>query len=379
MPVYPGRHRQGTWRIVLPNPHRGGKPLERTFAGKKSDAELYEARLKLDLQVQSKVESRAVPSFSTFCVREYEPHAVATLKASTWNKTRVYQVADLIRFFGPHRLDRLSDDLVDEYKDHCTEREFAPGYTNAMLIALRAILAWARKDCRHPVPELKIARVPMGKRRVRAWTLDEVRRLYRAAKELSPWFVSILHFLLDTGCRKGEAIAAQWSWVDWDAKLFRIPVTEEWQPKDKDFRDVPLSDGVFRMLQEHPRTGSSIFLSQYGTPYALFPHDAYWRARNAAGLTGGIHTTRHTFASHFLMAEPDLSLLAEVLGHSTTRTTELYKHLLPEHMNRARNAVQLTPPSPAWGEVASTSSAVTRGWAKRRAKTGQSGGEPAAE
>ncbi len=52
---------------------------------------------------------------------------------------------------------------------------------------------------------------------------------------------------------------------------------------------------------------------------------------------------RHTFASHFLQKVPDLFLLAQVLGHSHQRLTELYAHLLPDHLARARNAVNLGP------------------------------------
>jgi len=38
-----------------------------------------------------------------------------------------------------------------------------------------------------------------------------------------------------------------------------------------------------------------------------------------------------------------LFLLAHVLGHSHQRVTELYAHLLPDHLARARNAVNLGP------------------------------------
>jgi hypothetical protein len=41
---------------------------------------------------------------------------------------------------------------------------------------------------------------------------------------------------------------------------------------------------------------------------------------------------------------PDLFLLARVLGHSDARVTRLYSHLLPEHLARARNAVQFGAP-----------------------------------
>jgi hypothetical protein len=42
------------------------------------------------------------------------------------------------------------------------------------------------------------------------------------------------------------------------------------------------------------------------------------------------------------MRVPDPHQLAGILGHSQTRVTELYTHLLPGHLDRARNAVNLS-------------------------------------
>jgi hypothetical protein len=36
-------------------------------------------------------------------------------------------------------------------------------------------------------------------------------------------------------------------------------------------------------------------------------------------------------------------LLAKILGHSHSRVTEIYSHLLPDHLARARNAVDIAP------------------------------------
>jgi hypothetical protein len=77
--------------------------------------------------------------------------------------------------------------------------------------------------------------------------------------------------------------------------------------------------------------------------YAYWPKRGFDEARKAAKLEGGPHTLRHTYASHFLASTPDLFLLARVLGHSDTRVTRLYAHLLPDHLARARDAVSLAP------------------------------------
>jgi integrase len=150
-------------------------------------------------------------------------------------------------------------------------------------------------------------------------------------------------FLANTGCRKGEGIAAEWSWLDVERGLVRIPVTEFWRPKSGRPREVPLSNAVRAVLAGPRRHDRFLFPARHGGRYACFPEEAWRLARDRAGLVGGPHTLRHTYASHFLAAVPDMFLLAQVLGHSHTRISELYAHLLPNHLERAKNAVDLAP------------------------------------
>ena len=86
-----------------------------------------------------------------------------------------------------------------------------------------------------------------------------------------------------------------------------------------------------------------LFPASHGGRYKQFPEEQWREIRNAAKLTGGPHTLRHSFASMFLRSTRDMFLLAQVLGHSSTRVTALYSHLLPGHLDRARNAVDLGP------------------------------------
>ncbi len=56
----------------------------------------------------------------------------------------------------------------------------------------------------------------------------------------------------------------------------------------------------------------------------------FHRARQRAGLPhiGGIHTLRHSFATHHLMAGMELTRLKLVLGHRHLSTTMRYLHLV---------------------------------------------------
>ena len=340
MPIYEGR-RPGTWRVVV---WANGRSNEWIVEGRKRDAETFSAKKRLELDVGKRVAStRATPTFGEFSSADYEPHAKAHLGDATWRKVRRYQVATLVEHFGKKRLTEISAEDVDRFK-LARSATVKPTTVNNELRLLRTILNWAKEERGFDLPPLKFKKLkPKDQGRVRLWTAAQVGGLYEAARVHAPELLPLLVVLVNTGCRKGEALAAEWDWIDLVGGMIRIPANEVWRPKNGLPREVPISDAVRAILSGPRRHERWVFPTRHGGRYAEFPKDLYRRVRDAAGLTGGIHTTRHTFASHFLRAVPDLFLLAQVLGHSHGQVTELYSHLLPEHLAKARNAVNIAP------------------------------------
>lgn len=348
MPNYKGR-RPGTRRIVI---WSQGKSLEWVFEGTKADGAKFEARKKLELAAQEGAR-RSVPRFSKLC-EEYALHAEQHLKASTW-RVRVFQLANLIEFFGQKPADSISVPMVDAYKAHRRQTLSSrgpnaktglvePATVNAELRVLRTIFTWAA-SAGYPMPTLKWKKLPVrGEGRAKAFTTEELTRLYAAARRTgSPSLVPLIVFLVNTGCRKGEGIEAQWSWIDEKAGLLRIPSNKYWQPKSGKARDVPLSDAVKAILAGPRAHPTHLFPSIRKVPLRRFPKELWKLAMDAAKLTGGPHQLRHTYASHFLAKVPDLPLLGTIMGHSSTKVTELYAHFLPGQLERGRNAVNLGP------------------------------------
>ena len=335
MPIYKGR-RPGTHRVVI---WANNQSHESVVEGTKAEARAFEARRRVELE-QEQLSTRVSPSFSDFVKDVYTPHALLHLRASTWNEVRVYQVDTLDAFFGKTKLSAITERLVDRFKVSRVGRRNSS--INNELRVLGTILRFAAAQG-YPAAKPTWKKLPPdGAPRVHAWTDDELQRLFDAARvEYAP-LLPMLIWLANTGCRKGEAIACEWSWVDERRGLLRIPSNEVWRPKNGLPREVPISNAMRAVMQQR-RHERWLFPNADGERYRRFPKDLYWRIRNAAGLKGGVHQLRHTFASHFLEAVPDMFLLGKVLGHSTQRVTELYAHLLPGHLERAKGAVDLAP------------------------------------
>ncbi len=55
------------------------------------------------------------------------------------------------------------------------------------------------------------------------------------------------------------------------------------------------------------------------------------------------HTLRHSFAGHYVMRGGRLEKLQEILGHSSIKTTEIYKHLAADYLTGATSTSTWPP------------------------------------
>lgn len=338
MPVYPGPSRD-RWLVRI---YHRGKPLTWRVNGTKRDAEALEARLRLDLDVAGE-QPRTVPTFSAFCVATYRPHAELRLRASWWSK-QSYILATLIERLGGTSLRDFDAAVLETYARQRLRDKLRPVSVNNELRVLLRVLRFARDDC-----EMSI-RVPKwealdegGHSRVTAWTHGELDRLLATTAEKHPAILPLVVCGANTGMRKGEILAVLWENVDLGRRQIRVWPSEEWRPKNGKPREVPISDALLPWFQCDRRSRWA-FPTRKGERYAYWPQRQFDECRTAAGLKGGPHQLRHTFATHFLEHTPDMFLLARILGHSDAAVTRLYAHLLPEHLATAQNVVSVEAP-----------------------------------
>jgi integrase len=185
-------------------------------------------------------------------------------------------------------------------------------------------------------------------------TPDQVRSLLLAAKPSR--YAPPFELLVNTGLRRGEALALHWSDIDFDEKLLRVRgtlagvadelvVTETKTPRSR--RVILLSAAAERLLRdvranqrvERLRAGSMwqptpyAFTTELGEP--CDPRNAlraFKAAAKRAGLPSsvGLHTLRHSAASVMLSAGVPLGWYRR-FGHASVAITgDIYGHVSPE-------------------------------------------------
>lgn len=328
MPVYDVPGKPGVRRVVV---WSSGKRHDWYVRGTRKAALRFEATKRLELGASDTPDSRGGVPLATLCARYLA--AAKDLKAETW-RVRKSQLGTVMEYLGDVRSAELTTGKVSAY---ALERlgHVQRSTINNELRALRRLMNWARENG-YPTSRPAFKWQREDQKKVRAWTSDEVQRLLAAARATSPTLLAMVQVLLNTGMRRGELLAMEWSWVDFDRDVIRIPYTDNKSRRD---REVPIGAAVRSVLYPMQQDSGPVFRRPSGERYAQWPKDWWTPCRNAAGLKGGVHQARHTFASHFLAARPNLKLLGDVLGQSLARVTLQYVHFLPEHLELARDVV----------------------------------------
>ena len=130
------------------------------------------------------------------------------------------------------------------------------------------------------------------------------------------------------GLRISEVVNLKISDIDSKRMLINIR-----QAKGKKDRIVMLSEKILEILR--------VYYKEFGPIYWLFEgqkksqYDVrtlskiMQQAKEKAGVkkSGGIHSLRHSFATHLLEAGTDLISIKNLLGHESLRTTARYTHV----------------------------------------------------
>lgn len=140
---------------------------------------------------------------------------------------------------------------------------------------------------------------------------------------------TMLSLIYGCGLRRGELINLRPGDIESQRGLMVIR-----QAKGRRDRVVPISENTITMLRDYYRNyrpKNWLFEGQYGgekyserSLQMVLKH-----ALRRAGIKkpATLHWLRHSYATHLLEAGTDLRYIQELLGHKSSKTTEIYTHV----------------------------------------------------
>lgn len=149
----------------------------------------------------------------------------------------------------------------------------------------------------------------------------------------------MLSLIYACGLRRGELLNLKPENIDSKRHLLIIL-----NAKGRKDRIIPISDKVIGILREYykgyrPKTW--LFEGQFaGEPYSEKSIQSVLKlALKKAGISKPVtlHWLRHSYATHLLEAGTDLRYIQELLGHKSSKTTEIYTHVTEKSLQKIKS------------------------------------------
>jgi len=233
---------------------------------------------------------------------------------------------------GSSKLRHISAELIETYKAF-RRGKVKPRTLNYEVKVLRLFFNRAIQFGHlRSNPAARVQTVSAAQPSPRFLNKEEIDNLLASSGELYPFVL----LLLKTGLRKGEALNLRWEDVDFERQRILVVPRDSWVAKGRRGREVPFDEHVAQVLQSLPRTSEYVLTNRAGGQLKYHLYEKFARVVKRAGLEGvTLHTLRHTYISHLVMAGTDLVAVKQLAGHAGIQTTMAYAHLAPDHLEKA--------------------------------------------
>lgn len=226
------------------------------------------------------------------------------------------------------------------------------GHLNKHIQALRKFTDYLRKVGRIQLPALKLENEEEN-HRITFLTEEEIKELFAASHltgERKPNVSEVVLAAIQArdramlavyygcGLRRNEGVHLNLSDINFDKSILHVR-------KGKNYKErfVPISKTSLRYLTEYiydyrPQLSKSsidaLFLSQRG--FRMQGQSLFIRLKLLQQRSGnlnllekeiGLHTLRHSIATHLMAAGMKLESISRFLGHSSLESTQIYTHL----------------------------------------------------
>ncbi|MFH0725047.1 MAG: site-specific tyrosine recombinase XerD [Pseudomonadota bacterium] len=177
-----------------------------------------------------------------------------------------------------------------------------------------------------------------------ALSFEEIEILLRTPDLTKPAGVrnaAMLELLYASGVRVSELVNMKLTDAHIEAGFIRV------FGKGSKERVIPIGLPAQRSLNTYIETARPVLLKQVQSPHLFVARAAkpmtrqgFWKLLKIYALQAGIkkkitpHSLRHSFASHLLEGGADLRAVQLMLGHVDISTTQIYTHVVREHLKK---------------------------------------------
>lgn len=286
--------------------------------------------------------------FKIITAEKKEPNPFILLeisKFSYWLKSKRYSEntvktytealkSFLVFFEIKSPLEITNDDVVLYNNDYILKNKLSASYQNQIV---NAIKLYFRTIQNKTLDIDQVHRPKNAKTLPNVLSKDEVKLILDAHHNLKHRMM--LSLIYSCGLRCGELLALKPINIDSKRNIVLIK-----NAKGKKDRIVPLSLKILEMLREYYKLYKpQLFLFEGQVKGQAYDSRSLQQVLKQAVVKAGIkkavtlHWLRHSYATHLLESGTDLRYIQELLGHSSSKTTEIYTHVSTKSLQQIKS------------------------------------------
>lgn len=256
-----------------------------------------------------------------------EQHLKLKCYSKSTIKTYLNEVAQLLRVLNNRPADNLTEEEIKRYLVYCYEK--AKLSENTLHSRINALKFYYEQVVKRDQFFWNIPRPRKHLQIPRLLNEVELARLFNSLRNKK--HKAMLFTAYSAGLRVSEVVNLKLENID--SARMQIFIMKSKGKKD---RYVNLSPILLDILRDYikmyiPRPRNYLFESeQTGTAYPVRTvQQIFSNAKIRAGIRKkvGIHSLRHSFATHLLDKGTDIKYIKDLLGHFNIKTTERYLHV----------------------------------------------------
>lgn len=273
----------------------------------------YEDAKKKDLRIGNQ---QALANFYRFLKnRRYSEQTI---------KNYMKRVRDFLEFFNDKDVELITNEDVQYYNYvRMVKRRSSNVLQNQFVTALTHFLTTIRES---RIDIDKVERARKKRRLPTVFSKSEIERILNCTQNQKHKTMLLLTYAC--GLRRNEIGKLQITDIIADRKLLAVR-------KAKGLKDrfVPISEKTIQILRDYYKLyRPKIYIFETSSGNAYNPETVYKIFKRALERSGikkkvGIHTLRHSYATHLLESGTDLRYIQTILGHKSSKTTEIYTHV----------------------------------------------------
>jgi integrase/recombinase XerD len=261
------------------------------------------------------------------------------LKSKRYSENTIRTYTEALKVFLTFFNNKLAaeitnDDFILFNNDYILEKQLSPSFQNQIVNAIKLYYSTIQNK------KIAIEHIHRPKREKllpNVLSKEEVKQILEAHVNVK--HKVMLCLIYSCGLRRSELLNLRPHDIDSKRNLIFI-----YQAKGKKDRIAPLSPKILEMLRNYyAGYKPSVWLFEgqnKGEPYSAKSlqsvlKNAVYKARIYKPVT--LHWLRHSYATHLLESGTDLRYIQELLGHRSSKTTEIYTHVSTKSLQQIKS------------------------------------------